>query len=339
MLFRSLLGAFLQLMLIPYGREALGITKETSGLLFLIVSFGIAVGSLLAGKISGDLIELGLVPVGALGITAGLVILSQIDAITVVCIMLVFAGVCCGLYNLPLTAFMQWRAEDVHRGKILAAVNFLNFTGILLASGCVYLCHFFRVSATEAFGLAAAAMLFLTVAAMVKLPLYPQRLVLIVVTRLFFRIRVLHGERLPAKSGALVVMCNIRGLADMFAVMVAQQRPMCIVIPASFSERWYHRLLGFFDLIVAHEGMRGKTADHIRERLETGHMVGVVRAAPGEKDNAEGCPNEALRCLLPDASTPLVPVTVSRHDGDGCGKAEGVLRGKVAVTVNVGKAL
>jgi len=125
-----LLGAFLQLMLIPYGRAALDITKESSGLLFLIVAFGIGVGSVLAGKLSGRLIELGLVPIGAFGIVLGLIALSLAETIPVVCVVLIFAGVCSGLFNLPLMAFMQWRSPEERRGKILAAVNFLNFTGI-----------------------------------------------------------------------------------------------------------------------------------------------------------------------------------------------------------------
>ena len=61
-----LVGAFVQLNLIPYGIQEFGLSQEQSGALFLLAALGIGFGSLLAGRLSGRNVELGIVPIGAL---------------------------------------------------------------------------------------------------------------------------------------------------------------------------------------------------------------------------------------------------------------------------------
>ena len=64
------LGAFCQMDLLLFGKEMLHASELRSGLLLTGLAIGIGFGSLLAGKWSGDKIELGLVPLGALGMSA-----------------------------------------------------------------------------------------------------------------------------------------------------------------------------------------------------------------------------------------------------------------------------
>ena len=61
------LGALMQMDLIMLGKDTLGADDLHVGLLQTFLAMGIGVGSVAAGRLSGDKVELGLVPLGALG--------------------------------------------------------------------------------------------------------------------------------------------------------------------------------------------------------------------------------------------------------------------------------
>lgn len=135
-----LLGAFAQLNLIAYGMQKLGISDVQSGYLFLASAFGIAGGSLLAARISGKDVELGLVPLGGLGMTAAALLLQLIPAsLYLIAAVILLFGISAGLFSLPLQTFIQVRADVALRGEVLAASSFVNWIGILIASAVTFL--------------------------------------------------------------------------------------------------------------------------------------------------------------------------------------------------------
>lgn len=134
-----MVGAFMQLNLIPYGMEVLNLTQEQSGYLFLIAALGIAAGAVLAGRISGKTIEFGLVPAGALGLSVGSCLFTLTNSNISVWSVVAVIGVSAGLYIVPLETFIQYKSPRENLGKILAAANFLSWIGILVASGLIYL--------------------------------------------------------------------------------------------------------------------------------------------------------------------------------------------------------
>ncbi len=134
------IGAFAQLNLIGYGMQRLGLTQEQSGYLFLAAALGIGGGSLLAARLSGREVELGIVPLGAAGLIVAQVLLQVASANLAVSLAIVmFFGISAGLFSLPLQTFIQYRSESDIRGEVLAASSFINWVGILLASGMTYL--------------------------------------------------------------------------------------------------------------------------------------------------------------------------------------------------------
>jgi len=62
------LGALLQQALMPWGQGAFGIGEAAATRLYTFPAIGIGLGSLLAGRLSGDKVELGLVPIGGFGL-------------------------------------------------------------------------------------------------------------------------------------------------------------------------------------------------------------------------------------------------------------------------------
>jgi MFS family permease len=112
-------------------------------MLIAMVGLGIGVGSLLAGQLSGSKLELGLVPIGGVAlsiVTATLAMVLQTPWAMFVCLVLV--GVCAGLYVVPLYTMLQHRAPKEQKGNIVAASNFVNVAGGVIAIATFYLVTF-----------------------------------------------------------------------------------------------------------------------------------------------------------------------------------------------------
>lgn len=108
-------------------------------MLIAMVGLGIGVGSLLAGYLSGSKLELGLVPIGGTAlcaITALLALLLRHPPAVIVCLVLV--GLCAGLYVVPMYTMLQHRAPKEQKGNVVAASNFVNVAGGVLAVAVFY---------------------------------------------------------------------------------------------------------------------------------------------------------------------------------------------------------
>ena len=114
-------------------------TKCCSG---CILATGIGCGNLLAGKLSGDSVELGLIPIGSLGIGIFALVLCAVrgsPAASAVAVALL--AVASGVFVLPQYAFMQQRAGAQEKGRTIATSNFIQSLGIILASLLLAIFH------------------------------------------------------------------------------------------------------------------------------------------------------------------------------------------------------
>ena len=132
-------------------------SSENGGLLesdrtpyLLAVIIGIALGSILAGLASRGSIELGLVPLGAIGVGSFSILLAFSPADFIgdsiwawpslyVCFLLTGLGMSAGLFDTPLTSYLQFNSPIDKRGTLLSATNCLAFSGILATSALLIL--------------------------------------------------------------------------------------------------------------------------------------------------------------------------------------------------------
>lgn len=131
-----------------YSKDILGSNNQVVTLLLFMFSLGIGIGSMMCEKLSRGRIELGLVPLGAIGITLfsmeiyfasqpfealalpqGQMNASQFLAMPGswrILLDLALVGLFGGFYIVPLNAMVQRRSEPTHRSRIIAANNILN---------------------------------------------------------------------------------------------------------------------------------------------------------------------------------------------------------------------
>lgn len=234
----TMLGAYLQLNMIPYGIQHLGLTEQKSGYLFFVVAVGVAAGAFAAGKMSGKNIEFGVVPPGALLLTVAAVLLKFLPPSLLLVLPAVFAaGVGAGLFVVPVDSFIQSKSPSAMRGEILAASGFISWVGVLAASGLVLMTVRLGWSAATGFLLMGALTLVLAVMALWVLPDFLLRFVLLVITRCAYRIRVSGSERIPT-DGPAILVCNHVSYMDALLLVATQQRRLRFMLPASIYHDW-----------------------------------------------------------------------------------------------------
>jgi len=103
---------------------------------------GLAIGAFLVTRFSRDTINLKLVPLGVIGLSAGLWTLTFLSTpIAFLNMPIVFAGVYCvmgissSLLVVPLNAYIQWQAAEHTLGGVIAASNFFQNIAMLLMLG------------------------------------------------------------------------------------------------------------------------------------------------------------------------------------------------------------
>src|SRR5208283_1954617 len=125
-----MLGALFQLDLFFYGSEVLHVSDIRIGFMVTALAVGIGSGSLMAGKLSGDRVDLGLVPVGsALMGLCSVALAAAKGSYEWSVAALAALGLASGLFIVPLNAFLQQRSERGEKGRMIATNNFFNTIG------------------------------------------------------------------------------------------------------------------------------------------------------------------------------------------------------------------
>src|SRR5207302_7921025 len=95
------LGSLLQLVTVLFGTDVLRLDGRWIGLLTAFAAIGIGVGSVVAGRLSGDKVELGLAPIGSIGMGAFAIFLSQSATPAAAAVNLTVVGFFAGLFAVP----------------------------------------------------------------------------------------------------------------------------------------------------------------------------------------------------------------------------------------------
>ncbi len=236
------LGSLLQFNTIFYGTEVLGLSESRTGYLMGALAIGIGLGSLAAGYLSGNKIEYGLVPLGALGMSVFAVLLGRTElSFTAAGANLAGLGFFAGFFIVPVNALIQHRPAPEQKGSIIAAANLLSFVGVGLASAIYWLLTAkLKLAPQPLFLTSAAVTLASTAYALWLLPDSLLRLVLWLATHTFYRLRVEGRDNIPERGGALFVVNHV-SLIDAFFVGASTDRIIRFLMDKDYYERPYIR--------------------------------------------------------------------------------------------------
>ena len=231
------LAALLQFNIVFYGTDILRLSEAQNGYLQAAVAIGIGVGSAVAGYLSYNKIEYGLIPLGSIGISLfGLLLFRSGLSLGAVSLNLALLGFASGFFVVPVNALIQHRPDANNKGSVIGAANLLSFIGIFLASGVYYaMASWLKLTPQSIFLWSALCTLTVTVYVVAIQPDALVRLLLWLLTRLTYRIRVEGRQNIPPKGGALFV-CNHLSFIDGMLLMSSTDRRIRFVMFKDFYE-------------------------------------------------------------------------------------------------------
>jgi acyl-[acyl-carrier-protein]-phospholipid O-acyltransferase/long-chain-fatty-acid--[acyl-carrier-protein] ligase len=321
-LFFYSIGAIAQLNIDQMAAEG-GATTETAKIPLLIALIaGVCVGSVLAGIWSGDHVELGLLPLGALGMACGSMLLFTVPremfvagseytgSLVWACMLLAFLGTSAGLFDVPLEAYLQHRSPRDKRGSILAANNLLTFSGILVAS--VFFAFLLPVLKSPGiFLLAGLLTLPVFVYILWRIPQASIRFFVWLLSMTIYRIRVFGRENLPREGGALLVANHITWV-DGILLLLASSRPIRMVALSSNLEnkwlKWLADMFGVIPINPTKPKMVVAAFRQAREALNQGELVCIFAEGGLTRSGQVQAFRPGMMKILDGTTAPVVPV-------------------------------
>ncbi len=318
------LGSLFLTVIPVYGKNILRLREEDAGILLAVLSIGVAAGSVIAGRLSRGHVEIGLVPLGSLGISLcafdlglaggggswrlpfGLPARAALD--------LVLLGLASGLFIVPLNALLQQRSPEGMKGRLIAFSNVLTFAAVLCAAGVPWLL-------SSVVGLSTAQVILstalLTVAGslyvMNLLPDFLVRLVLWILTNTIYRVRTVGAENIP-KEGALFV-ANHTSWVDFLLIGAACDRMIRFLMFRKYYEwppiHWFLRRMGAIPVAAGDPPKKTEESLTIaRRQIAEGHVVCIFAEGAITRTGNLLKFKRGFERIAAHADCPVVPVYV-----------------------------
>ncbi|TNF86058.1 MAG: MFS transporter [Gammaproteobacteria bacterium] len=314
-------------------RYELGGNEQVYVLLLAMFSLGIGAGSFLCEKLSGRMVEIGLVPLGSLGLTlfgidlyfnqglmAGPELLGPAAFIAQgwslrICFDIIMLGVSGGIYIVPLYALIQQRSDPSKCSRIIAANNVLNalfmvaasIYGLLALSAGVSIPLLFLIMALM--NAAVALFIFMLV------PEFIMRLLVWLLIHTVYRVDKTGLDNIP-DEGPAVLVCNHVSFVDALVLAGCVRRPIRFVMYYKIFElpvlSFIFRTANAIPIAGVCEDpeMMEKAFDRVSEALAEDEIVCIF---PEGKLTADGEMDEfkpgVMRILERDP-VPLVPLAL-----------------------------
>ncbi len=301
-------------------------------LLLSVFTIGIAVGSMLCERLSGHRIELGIVPIGSLGLSLfGIDLYFSMPEQPVpsdwwlmltdsgyrrIMIDLLGIGISGGLFIVPLYAFVQHETPKDKRARIIAALNVMNalFMVVSALMGIVML-GVLGLSIPEFF--LVLSIMNLVVAGFVyqQMPEFALRFVIWLLSHTVYRVRS-HGlEHIP-EDGSVLLVCNHVSYMDALVIGGAVRRPVRFVMdhrifrtPALGA---FFRLAKTIPIAPRSEApeIHQTAFDRIEDELREGNVVCIFPEGRLTRDGEVGEFRPGIERIVERYQVPVVPMAL-----------------------------
>lgn len=317
-----------------YAKDVLSANPDVVTVLLATFSLGIGMGSLMCERLSKRRVEIGLVPLGSIGISvfaldlfwashalppAGRLIgvgeflgHARHWRILADLFLLAMFG---GFYSVPLYALIQSRSLPTHRARIIAANNILNAFFMIVSALMAIALTSAGVSIPGIF--AVTALLNVVVAAYIYslVPEFLLRFIAWLLVHTFYRIRLVHAERIP-EQGAAVLVCNHVSYVDAVVIMAESPRPIRFVMDhrifrARFAD-WLFRHAKAIPIAPAHEdpAMLARAYDACAAALADGELVCIFPEGKLTRDGELNPFRHGVTQIIERTPVPVIPMAL-----------------------------
>lgn len=334
-----------------FAKLHLGGNEQVVTILLTVFSLGIGLGSLLCERMSGRLVEIGLVPFGAFGLTVFsfdlYLAVPEIHASTSVgpgafladpgnwrvladlFLMALFGG----FFIVPLYALVQLRSPKDKRSRIIAGNNVLNAAFMVLA-GIV------------AIGLLSAGLsipqLFLVVSLMTAavsiyiftlVPEFLMRFIVWALIHTVYKLDIRNVDEIP-DQGPAVLVCNHVSFVDALIIAAACRRPVRFVMDHKIFKipiaSFVFKVGKAIPIAPKHEDPLAmeRAFEQVARVLEEGEVVCIFPEGKITQDGAMNAFRPGLNRIVERSQVPVVPMALSGLWGSFFSRADGAAMSK-----------
>lgn len=336
-------GAAMLSLFPSYGKEVLHADQGVVTLFLSIFSIGIGLGSLLCEKLSRKHLELGLVPLGSIGISlftadlywasvplasiaAKISIVENLPPLTVTAFLelpgvarllfdLLMLSIFSGFYTVPLYTMMQERSEKSHRSRVIAGNNILNAIFMVVASGMLMGLMIAKFTIPEIFLVLAVLNALVAIYIYTVLPEFLLRFGVWMIANLLYRLKI-TGDHVIPRTGAAVLVCNHVSFVDWMIIAAGVKRPVRFIMDHNYAKGLLGRMLlkqGKVILIAPeHESpeVLKKAFDRIAFELRDGEMVCIFPEGKITKDGKLNPFRTGVERILAETPVPVIPMAL-----------------------------
>jgi len=328
-------GSVVLSVLPTYTRDVLFGGENVVTLFLALFCVGIGAGSLLCEVLSGRKLELGLVPLGSIGMTIFAFDLFLVGApaappggalrtipeflaipgswrIALDLLLLALSG---GFFIVPLMTFIQERTPDRERSRVIAGVNILSAGFMVGAAALVMGLTAAELSIPHVYLVLAVLTAVASLYVYRVLPEFLFRFVAWIVASVLYRLKVEHRERIP-EEGAAVLVCNHVSFVDWLVVASSCQRPIRFVMYHGFFKApllgWFFRDAKAIPIAPAHESVSTMRAafDTIARELEAGELVCIFPEGKITSDGEMNPFKPGVEKIVQRTPVPVIPIAL-----------------------------
>lgn len=329
-----LLGAAYLTQLLTFTTDILHGDSRVVTSLLVAFSVGVGSGSMLCERLSRRSVELGLIPIGALGLSLSGISLWH-DAVRwdssitftlsaflaanwqlPVLLDLFLIGVFGGIYIVPLYAFLQKRANPEQRAQVIAANNVYNALFMVLSAGiAVFAIVVLEFSVAEFWLLLSCVNLLVVGFICRKLPEFLLRFLAWCLSHTMYRVNHEGLDNIP-ENGAAVVVSNHVTFVDAIIMSGAIQRPIRFVM----DDRIFalpvvgrvFRLVGAIPICSQRHNPEIYTQafDSISAALQAGELVCIFPEGQLTRDGEIGEFKAGINKIIERDPVPVIPMAL-----------------------------
>ncbi|MEM9533249.1 MAG: MFS transporter [Pseudomonadota bacterium] len=341
--FRSILGVswfwfFGSVMLAqlpPLVKDVLAGNEAVAVLVFTLFSLGIGTGSILCDKLSARRVEIGLVPMGAFGLSAfALDLYFSAGALAAAATAEVgigeflardgawrfvfdvtLIGVSGGFYIVPLLALIQDRSEPDKRSRVIAGGNVLNALLMVLAG--IYSIAMLTLGLDVLQLIALTALLNIAVAAYIftLVPEFLLRFAAWLLVRTLYRVKTRDLDAIP-DEGPVLLVCNHVSYVDALVIGGSVSRPVRFVMYYKIFRwpvlGWLFRTAKTIPIAGAKEdpALLEQAFERIDEELADGQVVCIFPEGSLTNDGEVAQFRRGVERILARRPVPTVPMAI-----------------------------
>jgi 1-acyl-sn-glycerol-3-phosphate acyltransferase len=327
-------GVAMLAILPTYTKDVLGAGERVNTFFLALFCVGIGAGSLACERLSGRRVELGLVPLGSLGMTlfaldlflaspqappaAGAAVRGLREVLAApgglrIAFDLAALSASSGIFIVPLYALVQERAEPSQRSRVIAGSNILG--ALFMVASSLQVTALLALDVTLSWIVCVLALQNAAIAFYVyqTIPEFMLRFVAWILSHVLYRLHSTGRENIPAEGPALLVANHVTFIDWLFIASVCK-RPARFVMHADFLSLpglgFFFRDAKVIPIASARESVETLDAafDRIAQALADGSVVCIFPEGRLTADGRMSPFRSGVEKIVARTPVPVIPI-------------------------------